>query len=190
MASGQIDKTEITVNELSQNRRHRLRRVLSDHLPPDVFRHINITGHDATRWGIYNPQRYDAILLDVPCSSERHVLKTPAALATWSPARIRQLSRRQYALASAAVDSVKPGGYVVYATCALSPEENEAVLARIIRRGTSGGRAVTAVPIAEDTFRSWDIPVVEMRSVGVHILPDRSRGAGPMYCALLQVPAE
>lgn len=187
LAAGRMEETALTVNELSQNRRHRLRRVLEEHLPKDIGDRITVTGHDATRWGIHNPQRYDAILLDVPCSSERHVLETPSALAQWSPARITQLARRQYALCAAAVDSVKPGGHMLYATCALSPQENEAVLQRILQRGTTHGGTVVAVPVAVDTFAPWDIPKVEERSVGVHILPDEALGAGPMYCALLQV---
>lgn len=80
------------------------------------------------------PDHFDKILLDAPCSSEKHVLVQPGRLAQWSPARIRALRQRQIALISGLFLALKPGGRLVYATCAITPEENEVVIATVLKK--------------------------------------------------------
>ena len=44
-------------------------------LPPDLRQRVRLSRHDATRWCLHERDAFDAILLDAPCSSERHVIK-------------------------------------------------------------------------------------------------------------------
>lgn len=136
-ATGEMrDATGVLVcNERSSARRARLHRVLDAHLPPGTRALVRVTPHDAARWALYEPARYDRVLADVPCSSEQHVLQSAGALAEWSPSRTKRLAKGAYAIACAAVDAVRPGGRVVYSTCALSPAENDAVVERLLHRG-------------------------------------------------------
>jgi 16S rRNA (cytosine1407-C5)-methyltransferase len=138
-------------------------------------------------------EAFDAILLDAPCSSERHVLRQAGprsgsggpgertALAEWSPARIRGLAARQWALLSSALIMLKKGCCLVYSTCALSPEENDGVVAR--------AQAKYRDRDGEPSLR-FDKPVyegpdglagAEETEYGISIMPDRNGGAGPMY---------
>lgn len=80
------------------------------------------------------PDQFDKILLDAPCSSEKHILAQPRRLAQWSPARIKALRQRQIALVSGLFLALKPGGRLVYATCAITPEENEEVIATLLKK--------------------------------------------------------
>ena len=96
----------LIANERSAARRRRLRAVLDMHAPTEVRSAIEVTGHDAARWGLYEPERYDAILADVPCSSERHLIAAPKELARWSPSRTRRLATEQFAILAAAIDLV------------------------------------------------------------------------------------
>ncbi len=182
-----------TANERSRSRRARLHRVLQDHLPPEVADAVTVTGHDASRWGLHEPDRYDAILADVPCSSERHVLAVPGEISRWSRNRVRRLAVQQFAILAAAIDSLRPGGHVLYATCALTPEENDAVLARSLERRGRRVRSVTLSPEDLDLPELPDDPAftairegAESTDFGLQILPDRCGGAGPLYAALLR----
>ncbi len=166
----------LTANDRSAARRARLVRVLEGHLPEPLRARVRVTGHDGSRAGLKTPEAYDRVLVDAPCSSERHLLADPKALAGWSKARSRQLTFRQRALLAAAVDATRPGGRVVYATCALAPEENDAVVARILARRAGRVRAVAPAPV-----------LGEATGLGVQVLPDAT-GFGPLYYAVLERP--
>jgi hypothetical protein len=173
----------LVANERSSARRARLHRVLAEHLSPADRASIRVTGHDASRWGLYEPNRYDRILADVPCSSERHVLNAPAALRQWSDSRTRRLAQAAYAIACAAVDSLKPGGVAVYSTCALSPGENDGVVGRLLERSRG------LIQIQREWLPSAHpdrTPILwETTEFGWTAMPDRNSGAGPMYFARL-----
>jgi 5-methylcytosine rRNA methyltransferase NSUN4 len=187
----------LVANERSSGRRARLHRVLDDHLPPPAREKVRITGHDATKWGLYERDAYEAVLCDVPCSSERHLIESPEYLRQWSPNRVRSLSAQAVAFLAAAADALAPGGYVLYSTCALTDQENDAVVARVLRRRPG----MSSVPpeelphpeIPELASERNALPATPARApagattiYGRHVLPDRDAGAGPLYYALLR----
>lgn len=168
---------DLTLNDRSRKRSARLKTVLRQYVPQNVLARVKVTTHDARRWGLYHPAAYDAILLDSPCSSERHVLGDPAELAKWSPRRIQRLASDQYALLASAATALKPGGRLVYSTCALAPEENDGVIERLLKKDRHG---VCVSPI--------EAPLGEACEHGWQIHPDR-HGAGPIYfCKLTKAP--
>ncbi|QSH91189.1 SAM-dependent methyltransferase [Treponema medium] len=134
LASGMGQEAQIQANELSRTRRARLLTVLDEHLPPDISARIEVTGYDAATLPRYRQAYYDRILLDAPCSSERHVITDAKYLACWTPARIKTLAQRQWALLSAAFLLLKRGGFLVYATCALADAENDGVVQRLLKK--------------------------------------------------------
>ncbi|EGE3189781.1 16S rRNA (cytosine(1407)-C(5))-methyltransferase RsmF, partial [Shigella sonnei] len=68
-----------------------------------------------------------AILLDAPCSGEGVVRKDPDALKNWSPESNQEIAATQRELIDSAFHALRPGGTLVYSTCTLNQEENEAV---------------------------------------------------------------
>ena len=83
-------------------------------------------------------ERFDAVLLDAPCSSEARVrLEDPQSLAHWSLRKVRETSRKQKRLLASAFDALKPGGRLLYCTCAFSYAENEGVVAHLLQRQPS-----------------------------------------------------
>lgn len=162
-------------NDRSPDRRLRLSRVIEQSLPEDWGKIIHVSGYDGMKFGLHKKECFDKILLDAPCSSDRHVLNSPEHLKVWSAKRVKRLSVEQGALLASAVDALKPGGTVVYGTCALSPMENDDVVRKILKKRPS----MEFVPI-EDL-----LPGADRTEFGVHILPDRSEGRGPIYCAKL-----
>lgn len=94
--------------------------------------------HDGRDIGRKTPGRFDAVLLDAPCSSEaRFDPREPHSFAFWGPRKIAESARKQKALLRSALDATRPGGRVLYCTCSLAPEENELVVAHTLRRMAS-----------------------------------------------------
>jgi 16S rRNA C967 or C1407 C5-methylase (RsmB/RsmF family) len=169
-------------NELSAERRRRLKIVLDERLPVETRERVKIGSFEAAAMCRGREGMFGAILLDAPCSSERHVLASPSALAQWSAARIRNLAHRQWALLSSAFIMLKPGGCMVYSTCSISPEENDAVVSRLSKKWGTGVRYDG--PHAD----SWIKGGAEKTERGLLLLPDRTGGAGPIFVARIFKP--
>ncbi len=81
------------------------------------------------------PGRFDRVLLDAPCSSEARFSRLrPASWAHWTPRKVRETARKQQGLLVSALQALRPGGRLLYCTCAFSPEENELNVARLLKR--------------------------------------------------------
>lgn len=88
---------------------------------------VALTHFDGRVFGAAVPEMFDAILLDAPCSGEGVVRKDPDALKNWSPESNQEIAATQRELIDSAFHALRPGGTLVYSTCTLNQEENEAV---------------------------------------------------------------
>ncbi len=79
---------------------------------------------------------FDRVLLDAPCSCEGRIAEDPKSLALWKPARVERYSRLQRRLIESCYCLLAPGGSLVYSTCTLAPEENEAVIDSLLKNHT------------------------------------------------------
>ncbi len=79
---------------------------------------------DATTWR--PAQKFNAILLDAPCSATGTIRRHPDLLHLRKPRDIQSLTQAQDALLTAAAQMLAPGGRLIYAVCSLQPEEGEA----------------------------------------------------------------
>ena len=87
---------------------------------------------DATTW--QPGERFDAVLLDAPCSSTGTIRRHPDIPYLKSPKDIEALAGLQARLLDNAASLLKPGGRLVYSTCSLEPEEGEAQIAAFLVR--------------------------------------------------------
>ena len=160
-------------NEFSSERRRRLADTLDKHLAAQKRKQVRVCGFDAAAQGRRKSEhgRYAAILVDAPCSSEAHVLKDERALKAWTTARPRFLAGRQWALLSSAFLLLASGGSLVYATCAITQEENDGVAGRLLKK--YGAQVELDPP---------DFSEGEKTQFGRIILPDSCR-LGPLYVA-------
>ena len=85
-------------NDRSPDRRIRLSHVLENSLPEQWRSVISVTGYDGVKFGMHKKESYDRILLDAPCSSDRHVLNAPEHLKVWSVKRVKRLAVEQGSL--------------------------------------------------------------------------------------------
>jgi 16S rRNA (cytosine967-C5)-methyltransferase len=72
--------------------------------------------------------KIDRVLVDAPCSGFGTLRRNPDLKWRHTPAGIAELSAKQSRLLAAASTLCKPGGRLVYATCSVLPEENEAIV--------------------------------------------------------------
>ncbi|GAB5360499.1 hypothetical protein AAMO2058_000633500 [Amorphochlora amoebiformis] len=176
----------LTCNEKSSQRRANLQRVIFKYLPENVRDHVYVTNRDASRW--IQGNTYDRVLVDVPCSSERHLVseswrrREAIDKATWSPARCKRYASSQYALLKSAFTVTKPGGLIAYSTCSLSSVENEKVAQRLLKKFGD------CIKVIDDCGELSEADLLSMgaekRNPGWILLPDRA-GCGPIYWVTL-----
>jgi len=85
-----------------------------------------IVAADAMAW--QPTARFDALLLDAPCSATGIFRRHPDVLHRATPRVIADRTELQRAMLARAAGWVKPGGRLIYAVCSLEPEEGEAVI--------------------------------------------------------------
>lgn len=71
--------------------------------------------------------KIDRVLVDAPCSGLGTLRRNPDLKWRQSPKAVEELVAKQTAILASAARLVKPGGRLVYATCSVLPQENEAV---------------------------------------------------------------
>jgi len=86
------------------------------------------------RIGNVLPDYFDRILVDAPCSAEGTIRRSKAVLYHWGLKNIQRMAKIQKGLITSAFRALRPGGAMVYSTCTIAPEENEAVVAYLLER--------------------------------------------------------
>jgi 5-methylcytosine rRNA methyltransferase NSUN4 len=173
--SGLKHSGSLIANDLSDDRRGRMKKIFDQYLPANVRDRVHVKGWDAVQYGLKMLGTFDRVLLDAPCSGERHMLERPADMEEWKPKRAESLAQRQYALLCAALLAVKPGGTIIYSTCSLNPVENDGVIGKLLKKKTE-----------DFELLKIDLPEgAEKTQFGLQFLPDVC-GFGPMYCAKLR----
>ena len=74
------------------------------------------------------PQTFDLVMVDAPCSGEGMFRKDENAIDEWSVENVLHCAERQKDILESAAAAVKDGGYIIYATCTFSLEEDEMVV--------------------------------------------------------------
>lgn len=77
---------------------------------------------------------FDKALVDAPCSGLGIVQKKEEVSQWWSIERAEKLGELQYKLLLSALKSVKVGGEIIYSTCTLTVEENEAMIDKLFKK--------------------------------------------------------
>ncbi len=162
---------ELIANDPSPDRSRRLKKVFDDYIPKEIRDRVKVKSYDGIKFGIHAPEKFDAILVDAPCSSERHLLHSKKEISTWSKKRTKILAQKQYGLLCSALLALKPKGSLVYSTCSISPLENDGVIEKLIEKK---GDSFTLDQVM------LDIPGIEKTKFGNIFLPDNA-GFGPIY---------
>ena len=127
-------QADIVAMESSEPRLEQLKKRLAPHSA-----RIECRLADATT--LTEDSAFDLVLADVPCSGTGTLGRNPEIRHRLRPDDLARQAERQRAILAAALCAVRPGGFVVYSTCSLEPEENEQVVAAVLA-ATPSARAV------------------------------------------------
>lgn len=107
----------------------------------------------------------DRVLVDAPCSGLGTLRRNPDLKWRQHPALVEELVAKQRAILQAAARLVRPGGHLVYVTCSLLPEENEAVLETFLAQN-SRFSLLDPLPLlfksgVPEQIPRWEIPTAD-----------------------------
>ncbi|XP_053973827.1 5-methylcytosine rRNA methyltransferase NSUN4 [Hylaeus volcanicus] len=136
---------------------------------------------------------YNKILVDVPCTTDRHVLHSDENN-MFKPSRLKerlQIPELQSEILTNALKLVSVGGIVVYATCSLSPIQNDGVVHVALKKAWEESDSVMIVKDMTEAlsplkciYRFGDIDL----KYGHIVVPSLGSNWGPMYfCKIVRV---
>ena len=153
---------------------HRLQR-LRENVRRLELENIFAYAADASRPAI---RPVDAVLLDAPCTGTGTMRRHPDARWRLKPSDVAVMTALQSRLLSSAATLVKPGGLLVYSTCSLESEENDAPVDRFLE--THPGWRLEAPPAGA-------VPETVLDGGRLRVLPQRHGVDGAFAARLRRV---
>lgn len=176
-AEAAIGGATLVANELIPARAQLVRKALAVFAPaPEVLE------LDGTAIGDAQPETYDRILLDAPCTGLGALRRRPEARWRKRPKDVAELAELQFALLRSAVAALKPGGILAYVTCSPHLGETRVAVQSAVRKlGDSVTVVNTQNVLATVTREPLDLPPAEH----VQLWPHR-HGTDAMFIQLFE----
>lgn len=109
-------------------------KILTGNIERLGFENVVTTCMDTSRLALTFPKTFDMVMVDAPCSGEGMFRKEENAVKEWNAENVKMCAARQKEILENAVITLKDGGYIVYATCTFSLEENEMVVDEFLQK--------------------------------------------------------
>lgn len=182
----------LCVNDSSVSRTMRLKRVFKSYVPTEHIsdEKLRITSFDGTMWGEIERNTFDRVLVDVPCTTDRHsVMEDDNNIFNKHRAgERRRLPQLQAELLLAGIVAACPGGEIVYSTCTLSQLQNQSVVEQAIHLAHENYdiqlQVVDLRPLTHMFRKTFhfapDLPLGEM------VIPHLAANFGPIYMCKLR----
>jgi 16S rRNA C967 or C1407 C5-methylase (RsmB/RsmF family)/NOL1/NOP2/fmu family ribosome biogenesis protein len=142
----------------------------------------NVLKDNIIKWGCHNvvvtnndpkdfsrlEDYFDVVVVDAPCSGSGLFRRDPEAIDEWSPNNVQLCSQRQQRILADAWPSLKKDGILIYSTCSYSKEEDEDIIAWLLKEFD-----ITSLPLPVPP--AWGI--IESGG-GYRFWPDKVEGEG------------
>ena len=165
----------LTANEVIPGRSDLVRKALA--ILPDV----NVVTGDGVDIGLVQPNTFDRILLDAPCTGLGALRRRPEARWRKSPKDVGDLTALQAQLLTSALHALKPGGVLAYVTCSPHLAETRAIVEGALRKNQNVSELDARAVLSEVAMESMDIAG---DSLSVQLWPHR-HGTDAMFISLL-----
>jgi len=180
--AGQVPAGAVLVaNEVSAHRADLVDVSVSGvlHRWPDL---VDVRSADGRDVGGYEPDAYDRVLVDAPCTGLGALRRRPEARWRRTPADLVTLGTLQRELLGSALAAARPGGVVGYVTCSPHPAETGLVVDDVLRGRDDVERLdARAALVAATDGRAHDLGAGPDVQLWPHV-----HGTDAMFLALLR----
>lgn len=157
-------------------------KILKENLIKWGYPDIVVTSSPTSRFAAM-PACFDIVAVDAPCSGEGMMRKDETALQQWGHGLTRQCATLQRDILRDAVETLKPGGYLIYSTCTFNRTENEDNLQFLAEE-------LGLVPVDMEFPPEWGIsPGIDTPYPSMRFMPHITRGEG-LFAAVLRKEGE
>ncbi|MEG2490476.1 MAG: transcription antitermination factor NusB [Aurantimicrobium sp.] len=174
-AEATLGGAELTANEVIPGRADLVRKALA--ILPDV----DVVTGDGVHIGADQPNTYDRILLDAPCTGLGALRRRPEARWRKSPKDVGDLTALQAQLLTSALHALKPGGVLAYVTCSPHLAETRAIVEGALRKNQNVSELDARAVLSDVAMETIDIAG---DSLSVQLWPHR-HGTDAMFISLL-----
>ena len=95
---------------------------------------INTETNDATKYKAEYNEKFDKILLDVPCMGIGVIKRKPDIKWHRKPEDLKVISKVQYEILENCSKYVKKGGTIIYSTCSILEKENHGIIQKFLEK--------------------------------------------------------
>jgi 16S rRNA (cytosine967-C5)-methyltransferase len=141
----------------------------------NVERHLVAVGD---KWAKRRAGSFDRVLVDAPCTGTGTWRRNPDARLRLAERDLHELLSKQAGILEQAARLVRSGGWLVYATCSLLPEENEAQVQGFL----AAHREFAVVPLS----RAWTLAAPVPCADPFLTLTPRRHGTDGFFAAVLE----
>lgn len=170
----------VVANELQPHRADLVRRALDGAAGVEA---VTVADGTAPPW---EPRSFDRVLVDAPCTGLGALRRRPEARWRRQPDDLRSLVPLQRALLAAALDLVRPGGVVLYATCSPVLAETRDVVGSLLVKRDDVKLADAGALLTSAAGLRADVPDCRGPLQGTVQLWPHRHGTDAMFLALLR----
>ena len=123
-----LNNLDKNLNVIANDLSHQRALELSKNIERQGFSNVIVTNNDFSKIYKFYQNKFNAIILDAPCSGSAMFRKNSLAKEDWTINKVLSLQERQKELIKMAHFMLKEDGYLIYSTCSFSKEENEDVV--------------------------------------------------------------
>lgn len=129
---------------------------------------------------------FDLVMVDAPCSGEGMFRKEEIAIDEWSIENVLKCAKRQSEILENAARVVKNGGYIIYATCTFSLEENEMTIDSFLQQHPEFQIVKVKEAVEEHTQNGISFEGCKCENIHFarRFYPHKSRGEGQFMAVL------
>ena len=165
----------LTANEVIPGRADLVRKALA------ILPEVDVITGDGIDIGHDQPNTFDRILLDAPCTGLGALRRRPEARWRKSTKDVGDLTALQSQLLTSALQALKPGGVLAYVTCSPHLAETRAIVEGALRKNQNVSELDARAVLSEIAMQTIDIAG---DSLSVQLWPHR-HGTDAMFISLL-----